>query len=123
MHVNPAFMQTPFVQVALSIMFTLLLAVWMNNRGFDGVYKSLDGVYKSLDGVYKAFDGLNRRLDAIVARLGRIEVKLDNHEERIVRLEERTSRSHAGRAGRIASHNGRNQPANQTIARSRPCTS
>lgn len=67
---NPALVQTPFVQIALPIMFTIFMAVWMNSRGFDSV---------------------NRRLDDVVARLGRIEVKLDNHEERIVRLEERTS--------------------------------
>jgi hypothetical protein len=49
--VNPALVQTPFVQIALPIMFTILLAVWMNNRGFDGVYRSFDGVYKVMDGM------------------------------------------------------------------------
>jgi hypothetical protein len=60
----------PFLTTALPIMFTILVAAWMNTKGFDGV---------------------NERLDDIVARLGRIESKLENHDERIVRLEERTS--------------------------------
>ena len=68
--VNPAILQNQFVQVALPIMITVLIAAWMNGKGLDGV---------------------NRRLDDVVARLGRIEVKLEGHDERIVRLEERTS--------------------------------
>lgn len=67
---NPAILQNQFVQVALPIMFTVLIAAWMNSKGLDGI---------------------NRRLDDIVARLGRIETKLEGHDERIVRLEERTS--------------------------------
>jgi hypothetical protein len=68
--VNPAILQNQFVQVALPIMITLLVAAWMNGKGLDGI---------------------NRRLDDIVSRLGRIEVKLEGHDGRIVRLEERTS--------------------------------
>ena len=60
----------PFLTTALPIMFTILIAAWMNSKGFDGV---------------------NKRLDDIVARLGRIRSKLESHDERIVRLEERTS--------------------------------
>jgi hypothetical protein len=67
---NPAILQNQFVQVALPIMFTVLIAAWMNGKGLDGV---------------------KGRLDDIVARLGRIEGKLEGHDERIVRLEERTS--------------------------------
>ena len=55
---NPA-LQSPFVQTALPIMFTILIAVWINNKAFDGIHK---------------------RLDDIVARLDRIERKLDGHE-------------------------------------------
>jgi hypothetical protein len=55
----------PFLSTALPIMFTILIAAWMNSKGFDGV---------------------NKRLDDIAARLGRIELKLENHDERIVRL-------------------------------------
>ena len=66
---NPAIFQNQFVQVALPIIITIAIAAFMNNRAFDGIYKSFDGVYKALDAV-------NHRLDDIVARLGRIEVKL-----------------------------------------------
>jgi hypothetical protein len=66
---NPTALQ-PFLTTALPIMFTLLIAAWMNNKGVDGIHK---------------------RLDDIIVRLGRIETKLENHDERIVRLEERTS--------------------------------
>jgi len=73
---NPSALQ-PFLTTALPIMFTVLIAAWMNNQGIDGIHK---------------------RLDDIIVRLGRIETKLDNHDERIVRLEERTSP--LGRVGR-----------------------
>jgi tetrahydromethanopterin S-methyltransferase subunit G len=50
-------------------MFTILIAVWVNKKAFDGVHK---------------------RLDDILTRLDRIE-KLDDHETRIARVDERTS--------------------------------
>jgi hypothetical protein len=82
----------PFLTVALPIMFTILIAVWVNshgiNRGFDGMNAAIHGVHKRLDDMRVDFD---KRLDKIDARLERIEAKLDNHETRIVRLEERTS--------------------------------
>jgi hypothetical protein len=52
---NPAILQIPFVQTALPVMFTILIAVWVNN---------------------KALDGIHRRLDDIIKRLERIEIKL-----------------------------------------------
>lgn len=56
----------PFFQVALPIMLTFLIAVWVNN---------------------KAFDATNRRLDDIVARLGRIEDRLLALERKVNDLE------------------------------------
>lgn len=70
-------LQSQFVQVALPLMFTVLIAAWINNKG--------------LDTINRRFDDVHRRLDEITARLERIERKLDSHDERIVRLEERTS--------------------------------
>jgi hypothetical protein len=67
---NPAILNSQFVQVALPIVLTIFIAAWING---------------------KSIDGINRRLDDIVARLERIEKKLDDHAERIARLEERTS--------------------------------
>jgi low affinity Fe/Cu permease len=61
----------PFVQVALPIIVTLILAVFLQN---------------------KRFDDMNKRFDEIIRRLERIEAKLDNHESRIAVLEDRTSR-------------------------------
>jgi hypothetical protein len=49
----------PFFQVALPIVFTILIAVWVNNHGIN-----------------KGFDGMNKRIDDVVARLGRIEDRL-----------------------------------------------
>ncbi len=49
----------PFFQVALPIVFTILIAVWVNNHGIN-----------------KGFDGKNKRIDDVVARLGRIEDRL-----------------------------------------------
>jgi|HubBroStandDraft_4_1064222.scaffolds.fasta_scaffold461204_2 hypothetical protein len=46
----------PFLTTALPIMFTVLIAAWMNNKGIDGIHK---------------------RLDDIIVRLGRIETKLE----------------------------------------------
>jgi hypothetical protein len=59
LEMNPALLQNQFVQVALPIMFTVLIAAWMNGKGLDGV---------------------KGRLDGIVARLGRIEGKPEGHD-------------------------------------------
>ena len=56
----------PFFQVALPLMFTILIAVWANSKGFDGV---------------------NKRIDDVVARLGRIEDRLLGIETRVSGLE------------------------------------
>jgi hypothetical protein len=58
-------LNSPFVQTALPIMFTILIAVWVNNKAFDGINNSIAGVHK--------------RLDDIIARLIRIETKQDDH--------------------------------------------
>jgi len=71
----------PFLTIALPIMFTILIAVWVNNHGIN----------KGFDGLNAAILGIHKRLDDVVGRLDRIEAKLDNHETRIVRIEERTS--------------------------------
>jgi hypothetical protein len=67
-----------FVSVALPIMVTLTVTIWLASRSQN----------KRFDDLRAEF---NRRLDEILARLIRIEMKFGNHEERIVRLEERTS--------------------------------
>jgi tetrahydromethanopterin S-methyltransferase subunit G len=71
---NPAIFQTPFVQTALPLMFTILIAVWVNNKSIDGIHRRLDDMRND-----------------IVKRLDRIEAKLDDHERRITHVAERTS--------------------------------
>lgn len=82
-----AFLQ-PFLSTALPIMFAVLVASWLNGKGFDGVHKRLDDLK---DDMNRRFNEVNGRFDEVNRRLERIEAKLDNHEGRIVRLEERTS--------------------------------
>jgi len=43
---NPAILNNPFMQVALPIMFSILLAARINSRGID---KGLEGVNRRLD--------------------------------------------------------------------------
>ena len=104
---NPPLQQ--FVSVALPIMLTLVVTIWLaswsQNKRFDDINKRFDDINKRFDDFNTRIDDINRRiddlrtqlsrrLDEIVSRLDRIERKLDNHEERIVRLEERTSLIH-----------------------------
>ena len=62
------------MQTALPIMFTILIAVWVNNKSIDGIHRRLDDMRND-----------------IVKRPDRIEGKLDDHDRRITRVEERTS--------------------------------
>ena len=61
---NPAILNNSFMQVALPIMFTVLLAAWINSRGID---KGLEGVSRRLDDLRadmnNRFGEVNRRLD------------------------------------------------------------
>jgi hypothetical protein len=60
---NPAaVLNNPFVQVALPIMFTILIATWVNNKTFDGVNRRLDDLRSDLN---DCFGEVNRRLDRI----------------------------------------------------------
>jgi hypothetical protein len=58
--------QQPFVQLALPIMATIIVAAWLNGKGMDAI---------------------NRRLDAIEVRLGRIEERLTALERKVDALE------------------------------------
>ena len=83
---NPAILNSQFVQVALPIVLTIFIAAWIN--GAECVDRGLDGVNKAV-GI--GFDGVNKRFDDVNRRLDRIEAKLDNHSERIVKLEAQAS--------------------------------
>jgi hypothetical protein len=56
----------PFIQIALPIVVTLIVASWTNNERFDD---------------------MNRRLDDFFARLGRIEDRLTGIETRLTSVE------------------------------------
>jgi hypothetical protein len=60
----------PFFQVALPLMVTVLIAVWINNHGIN-----------------KGFDGVNKCIDRNVGRVGRIEDRLLGIETRASSLE------------------------------------
>ena len=74
----------PFFQVALPLIITIVIAVWVNNKGIDGIHKRLDDIVTSNN---KGMDGVHKRLDDIVARLTRIENLLGEHDRRITTLE------------------------------------
>jgi hypothetical protein len=40
--VNPAALQSPFVQTAVPIMFTILVAVWVNSKSYDSQNRRID---------------------------------------------------------------------------------
>ncbi len=76
--------QTPFVQIALPIVITLIVAAWNNNKRFDDMNRRFDDMNHR-------FDAVDKRFDRIEDRLERIETKLDDDSKRIAVLEERTS--------------------------------
>ena len=83
----------PFVQVALPIVVTLILAIFVQNKRLDEMSKRFDDRLDEMSKRFEdRFDAMDRRIDEIVRRLERIETKLDNHESRIAVLEDRTSR-------------------------------
>jgi hypothetical protein len=74
---NPAILNSQFVQVALPIVLTIFIAAWMNGRSIDGISKRIDDIV--------------RRLDTIDVRLVAIEGRLTEFGESLTRVEERTS--------------------------------
>ncbi len=89
---NPAVLNNSFVQVALPIMFTILIATGVNNKGLDGVHKAM---HKGLDTVNRRIDDLrsdmNDRFGEVNHRLDRIDDTLKTHSAQIAALEERVS--------------------------------
>jgi len=82
---NPAILNNQFVQVALPIMFTVLLAAWINSRGMD---KGIEGVNRRLDDLR---GDMNDRFGDVSRRLDRIDETLRAQSGKIAVLEERTS--------------------------------
>jgi hypothetical protein len=82
---NPAMLNNQFVQVALPIMFTVLLAAWINSRGMD---KAIEGVNRRLDDLRA---DMNDRSGEVNRRLDRIDETLNAQSGKIAILEERMS--------------------------------
>ena len=78
---NPAILQSPFVQTALPIVFTILVAVRANNRAFDGISRRVDdlrdGLRAEMSGLCAEMHDLrvemNTRFGEVNTRLDRIE--------------------------------------------------
>lgn len=83
-------LNNPFFQVALPIMFSILVAIWLNGKGFDGITRRLDDLRSDVN-ILRS--DMNTRLNEVNRRLENIEAKLDNHGA----LEERTSSVIRGR--------------------------
>jgi hypothetical protein len=105
-----AFFDLPFVQIALPIVITFVMATWYQGKRlddlrsemigrFDGLRSEMigriDGLGTHLNGridglgshINGRIDETHRRLDEIIKRLDHIDAKLENHENRITRLE------------------------------------
>ena len=87
-----AFFDLPFIQVALPIVITLILASIYQNKRIDDLRTDHKNQFDDLR-VFIAdrFNDMNRRFDGVDKRLEKIEGKLELHGERITKVEERTS--------------------------------
>jgi hypothetical protein len=64
-----------FLTIALPIMFTILIAAWVNSRALS---RGFEGVNAAIEGIHKRLDLLDSLLDRTDPRLKRVETKLDN---------------------------------------------
>jgi hypothetical protein len=85
---NPAILNSQFVQVALPIMITFAIAAWINGKSIDGVGKRIDDLRSEMS---HRFEEIDRRFDEVFKRFDGIDTLLREHDQKIVRLEERTS--------------------------------
>ena len=70
-------LQTQFVQVALPIMFSVLVAAWWQNKRVDDLK----------DAMNERFASIEKHLEKIDAQLDKIETRLEEFAGRIIRLE------------------------------------
>lgn len=87
-----AILNNPFMQVALPIMFAVLVAAWLNGKSMEAISKRIDDLRSDMNGrnadvrnlingrfddirnlVNGRFDDINHRLGAIEGRLSRLE--------------------------------------------------
>ncbi len=93
---NPAILNTPFVQVALPIMVTFIAAAWLNGKRFDDfkgdTNRRFDDLTRDMNQRFSDFSReMDQRFDEIIRRLDRIGTLLADHDQRITWLQERTS--------------------------------
>jgi hypothetical protein len=84
--------QQPFIQIALPIMITFVLSIWLatwtQNKSFGQLGKRIDDFRADVNA---RFLSIENRLARIESRLDSIDAKLSEHGERITRVEERLS--------------------------------
>jgi hypothetical protein len=85
---NPAILNSQFVQVALPIVLTIFIAAWMNGRSIDAINKRIDDLRTDLTSLRV---DMNTRFGEVNRRLDRIDETLKTHSEKIAVLDERTS--------------------------------
>lgn len=76
----PIILQSSFVQTALPIMFTILVAVWVNNR-------SAEATYNRFDDMRALIVSESARLEAalkleFITELGKLETRVNGLEDR-----------------------------------------
>lgn len=86
---NPAIMNSQFIQVALPIIVTFIGAAWLNNRGIDGVGKRLDDFKGEMN---RRFDEVNRRFDQVNLRFDRMDTRIDTLTGKVVDIHNRVIR-------------------------------
>lgn len=67
-------LNNPFFQVALPIMFSILVAAWLNSKGFYGITRRLDDLRSDMN-ILRS--DMNTRLNEVNRSLKNIEAKLD----------------------------------------------
>jgi len=78
---NPAILNSQFVQIALPIMITFIAAAWLNGKRIDDLKgdgnRRLDDLRADMN-LLRA--DMNRRFDEVILRLTRIETLLTDHD-------------------------------------------
>jgi hypothetical protein len=75
--VNPVvtILNTPFVQLALPIVVTLIVGIWANNKRSDDIGKRLDDFAARLGRIEDRLTGIETRLTAVERKVDGLEVK------------------------------------------------
>jgi hypothetical protein len=85
--------QQPFVQIALPIIVSFVLATWYQNSRITDPHESLSKCIDDLrDDMNARFSDVNARFNEVNAGIGGVEKRLERLEERVEALQERSWR-------------------------------